>query len=166
MGTRVSDSDSSRIFIDFRLDQKWPKTWLDLRKRTREYFKSNSSLLSLNTSLSASALRRPQVVTAAPFKWAVHQNSGADHITSARSFMVNIVYRLWYFSALYPLVFFIQAIWALSLSLAPSLPPDALVPSSRVAMMRLFYNRNTLSSKSTDYFHKKKTAVKKTMLQI
>ncbi len=31
---------------------KWLKTWRDSRKRTREYFKSNSSLLSLNTYIT------------------------------------------------------------------------------------------------------------------
>ncbi len=42
MGTQVNDSDSSLIFIDFRLDS-------DSRKRTHEYFeKQLKSLFNLN----------------------------------------------------------------------------------------------------------------------
>ncbi len=54
MGSRVSDSDSSRIFIDFRLDSDstWNDSRLDSRKRTHEYFESNSSLLFLNTYIT------------------------------------------------------------------------------------------------------------------
>ncbi len=35
------------LFIDFRLELKWLQTLLDSRKRTREYFKSNSSFFIL-----------------------------------------------------------------------------------------------------------------------
>ncbi len=39
LGAPVHQSDSSHIFIAFRLDLKWLQTWLDSRKS--EYFKSN-----------------------------------------------------------------------------------------------------------------------------
>ncbi len=39
-GTRVSDSDFSRIFIDFRLDLKWFQTLLDSRKGLENILKA------------------------------------------------------------------------------------------------------------------------------
>ncbi len=99
---------------------------------THEYFKSNSSLLSLNTYITdfqkADRNRTPASIRTAiqqhQFKCTAHQNSGADHIRSAQG-------RLWKisFSAkVYPLVFLYKAKRALFKPFqlrALSLSPDA-----------------------------------------
>ncbi len=102
MGTRVSDLDSSRIFINFRLDSD--STWndSDSRKRTREYFKSNSSLLSLkylyNWYSKADRIRTPRPSGQRSRNSSHHlseqnvKNSGS-HNKRSGSFMAKIFQR-------------------------------------------------------------------------
>ncbi len=77
-GTRVSDSDSSRIFIDFRLDSD--STWNDSRldstrgKGLVYIFISNLSLLSLNIYIT-DILKADRIRTSASIRTASRNSS-------------------------------------------------------------------------------------------
>ncbi len=107
------ESHFYRLQTWLRLDLKWLQTWLDSRKRTREYFKSNSSLLSLNTYITdiqkADCIRTPASNRTASCNSSTilseQRVKTAERITLQA---LRVVYSK-YLSALYPLVFLSKA---------------------------------------------------------